>query len=104
MRRKGELSAAELNRRYPHQVALEQLAEPGAQYHRNIEIEAFCKEHPSAPRTHSVVVEDRWWVVHCFAEAAVAAEFMRRFGGRAYDSKAKPRSPGWQGKGDFKRF
>jgi hypothetical protein len=63
MRRKGELSPAELNRRFPHQVALEQLVEPGAQYHRSIEIEAFCNAQPSAPRAHTILVDDQWWVV-----------------------------------------
>ena len=104
MRRKGELSKAEIVRRWPFQVAIEQLSDARAQYDRNIEIDRWCAEakEEAAPRGYSIVHQDTWWEVWCFASADSAARFIDRFGGRHFDPKAKPRGPGWQGKGDFR--
>lgn len=104
MRRKGELSQAEISRRWPHHVALQQLLDHAAQYSRNIEIGRWRGDagDGAAPRGYSIVHQDAWWEVWCFASAESAARFIGRFGGRLFDPKAKPRGPGWQGKGDFK--
>ncbi|MBN8533820.1 MAG: hypothetical protein J0L51_06985 [Rhizobiales bacterium] len=104
MRRKGELSQAEINRQWPHHIALQQLPDHAAQYSRNIEIDAFCVAagDDAAPRGYSIMHQDAWFEVRCFASAATAAQFIQRFGGRPFDPRAKPRGPGWQGKGDFK--
>lgn len=104
MRRKGELSAAERDRRWPFQVAIEQLADARAQYDRNIEIDRWRADasDEAAPRGYSIVHQDAWWEVWCFASAEMADRFVVRFGGRLFDPKAKPRGPGWQGKGDFR--
>lgn len=106
MRRKGELSQAEITRRWPHHVALQQLADHAAQYTRNIAIDAFLVEagNAVAPRGYSILHQDTWFEVRCFASAETAAGFIQRFGGRPFDPKAKPRGPGWQGKGDFKGY
>lgn len=104
MRRKGELSQAEINRLWQHHVALQQLPDHTAQYSRNIEIDCWLGNlaEDAAPRGFSIVHRDTWWEVWCFASADSAARFIDRFGGRLFDPKAKPRGPGWQGKGDFR--
>lgn len=104
MQRRGELSPAERDRRWPHQIALEQLEDARPQYDRNIAIDRFCVAagDEASPRGYSIVHEDTWWEVWCFASVETAAFFRSRFGGRPFDPKAKARGPGWQGKGNFK--
>ena len=103
MRRAGELSPSERDRRWPFQVAVQQLEDARAQYERNIAIDQFriVAGDNASPRGHSIVHENAWWEVWCFASAEIAARFRETFGGRPFDPKAKARGPGWQGKGDF---
>lgn len=104
MRRKGELSPAERDRRWPHQVAVAQVTDARAQYDRNIEIDRWrvAAGDQAAPRGYSIVHENVWWEVHCFESAELAVAFMKQFGGQLFDPKAKSRGRGWQWKGDFK--
>jgi hypothetical protein len=89
MRRKGEISAAAIDRRWPHQSAL---ADDGRDAQTFAAILAFCDESGAAPRRHSVVIADAWHTIFCFATAADAALFRDRFGGQPFD-------PAWRGKG-----
>lgn len=105
MRRKGELSRLERDRRWPWQVALKQLPEHDKQYARNIQIGSFCDAagDEAAPRGYSIMHQDEWWEVWCFASAEAAAGFLEKFGGRRFNPRAKARGPGWPLRGDFKR-
>jgi len=103
MHRKGELSPTEVNRRWPHQVALRQLDDPRLKHERDIALDRWrtAAGAEAAPRGFAIVHEDAWWAVYCFASEETAARFMAEFGGRRFSIRAKRRGPGWQGKGDF---
>jgi hypothetical protein len=82
MRRKGELSSGQVNRLYPHQVALPPLNDR-ERYDRWELIQVFIQEQgvSISPRGFSVIHGDGWWVVHCFADRAEAEMFKAVFKG-----------------------
>jgi hypothetical protein len=81
MRRKGELSAAAIDREWPHQVVLPaRLCERGG-YN---EIHEFCRDLTLCTRGHSLYHDDQWFHVYCFKEAADAHRFRERFGGERF--------------------
>jgi len=85
--RKGELNPAEVDRGWPHQVAVPESTNvgPGYKVHHD-----FCKDLSLCSRGHSFKDEQlQWWVVFCFAEREHAETFMARFGGRWYDPKKR---------------
>jgi hypothetical protein len=92
MRRKGELSPAAVDRGWPHQVALPACASRGGGYDA---IHEFCKDLTLCPRGHSVAHNGRWYNVYCFANAADAETFMRRFGGETFDPKQRGKGSSW---------
>lgn len=83
VRRKGELSDAQINRDWPHQVALRDPQDHKARFALHVDGIAYCQEHGlnRSPRGHSFYRDDRWHNIHCFAEQAQAEMFMARFGG-----------------------
>ncbi len=90
--RKGELSAAMVDRDWPYQVALP------ASTSRNgghVAIREFCKDLSLCPRGHSVFHGGAWWNVFCFAEAEHAEKFTRRFGGEKFDSRRRGKGSNW---------
>jgi hypothetical protein len=90
-RRKGELSPAQIDRGWPHQVAL-----PSSQVVREFgAIEAFCRDLSRAPRGHSVVHENQWFNVYCFADPDHAQRFMARFGGERFKPEERGRGASW---------
>ena len=91
MRRKGELSAAMIDRDWPHQVAIDAASSTGAVH---VRILAFCKPLSLARRGHTFVENGRYVSVYCFAVPEHADAFMREFGGRIIDPKDRPRWPG----------
>jgi hypothetical protein len=92
MRRKGELSPAGVDAGWPHQVALR--ADLGTGKNTAI-IHEFCKGLSLCPRGHSVVWEDEWFKVYCFADPAHAELFMARFGGEPFDPKQRGKGARW---------
>ena len=91
MRRKGELSPAAIDRGWPHQVAVP----AGASLGGYRVIHESCKDLTLCPRGHSVNHEGYWYHVYCFAQAADADAFMRRFGGEKFDRKQRGRGSNW---------
>ena len=95
MRRKGELSPAELDRLFPHQVALQTLAYR-EQFHRDLQTDAFRKAHPTmAPRGHSLVRGDSWWNVYCFSDRGDAEKFRSQFGGEWCLTEERGKGANW---------
>lgn len=92
MRRKGELSPAAIDRGWPYQVALPASACEGGGYKL---IHDFCKDLTLCPRGHSVVYEDDWYIVYCFAEAADAEKFMKQFAGEKFDPSQRGKGRNW---------
>jgi hypothetical protein len=92
MRRKGELSPAAIDRAWPHQIALPASASRGSGYET---IHEFCNDLSLCPGGHSVTYEGCWYHVYCFAQAADAERFMRRFGGEKFDPKQRGRGSNW---------
>jgi len=92
VRRRGELTAAGIDREWPHQVALRSGVCRGT-YFRTLQ--AFCLDLSLCPRGHSVYHEDEWWHVFCFAEEAHAEAFQLRFGGERFNPKDRGRGRRW---------
>jgi hypothetical protein len=90
--RKGELSAAMIDRDWPHQVALPASQSAGGRYKT---IHAFCEDLSLCPRGHSVVHEGEWFNVYCFADRGDAEKFMQRFGGEKFNPKQRGRGYNW---------
>ena len=78
MRRKGELSPAEIDRRWPHQVVLPARGCEGSGYN---DIHEFRRKLSLCNRGHSVHHDGEWYHVHCFSDLADAEKFKQRFGG-----------------------
>jgi hypothetical protein len=55
----------------------------------------FCKDLSLCPRGHSVMWEDEWYKVFCFAEPAHAERFMARFGGETFDPRQRGKGVRW---------
>ena len=92
VRRKGELTAAAIDRGWPHQVAVpadECRGSPGRF------MDAFCLDLSVCERDHSVFHEDKWWIVYCFADPVHAEKFRVRFGGERFDPKDRGRGSNW---------
>jgi hypothetical protein len=88
-KRKGELSNAAVDRRWPHQVALlDDLC-----VMNNFEIiRRFCEKRSISPRSPAVTAvwpnrKCETFRLHCFAERADAEAFMAEFGGVLFDPK-----------------
>ena len=90
-RREGKLSAAEIDRRWPYQVAV-----PGdVVRQRFAEIARAKRELGAAAHGHSVYHEDTQYSVSCFSHPANAEQFRLRFGGEPFDPKDRGRGSNW---------
>jgi hypothetical protein len=92
VRRKGEMTDAQIDRGWPHQVALAGELVKGRAY---TVIHEFCRSENLSlcPRGHSFRGDDDWYVCFCFAEAEHAMRFQQRFGGELMDPAWRPRWP-----------
>lgn len=92
MRRKGELSPAQMDRDWPYQIAVPEDVTGGA----NIwTVHQVCKELEACPRRHSVVRDRVWYNVYCFAKPEQAEVFRQRFGGEPFNPKERGRGGRW---------
>ena len=83
-RRKGEMSSAVMDREFPYQIIIPADWCDGSQYYT---VQYFCVGLSVAPRTHSVLKDDRWHYVFCFREKADAEKFQQRFPGEWFDQR-----------------
>lgn len=90
-RRKGELSKFEIDRQWPHQVAIPASQTTGKTHEALLE---FCKPLSLAPRRHTFVRDGQYVNSWCFAEREDAEKFRARFGGEFLDPKDRPKWPG----------
>jgi hypothetical protein len=91
--RKGELSAAGVDRGWPHQVVLPaRLCERGSGYK---EIHEFCANLTLRARGHSLYHDGLWFHVCCFQESADAQKFLKKFGGQKLDPAERGRGANW---------
>ena len=91
-RRKGELTAAALDREYPFQVILPARCYSGANYKI---ICKFCEGLSLAPRGHAVVKDDEWHHVFCFSVQDDAEKLLQQFGGEWFDPQTRGRGQRW---------
>jgi hypothetical protein len=91
-RRKGELTAAAIDRHWPNQVAIP--ADECRGSHGRF-MTAFCLDLLVCERHHSVFYEDKWWIVYCFADSYDAEKFRIRFGGERFDPRDRGRGSNW---------
>jgi hypothetical protein len=93
-RRKGELSPGQVDREYPHQIALhEDLCTGSPQYET---VREFARRLTVSHRGHTFFRDDAWHNVFCFREKADAEAFHARFGGEWFDPSTRGRGPRWQ--------
>lgn len=90
--RKGELSAAGVDRDWPHQVALPANQVTGANYNT---VYGFCRDLSLCERGHSVHRDGIGYVVFCFADPAHAELFRAKFNGEHFDPKDRGRGSNW---------
>ncbi len=90
--RKGELSPARIDREWPYQVMLPANDCIGQQ---NKVIHEFCADLSLCPRGHSIVKDDAWQRIFCFAEKDAVEKFMARFGGEWFDPALRGRGNSW---------
>jgi hypothetical protein len=84
--RKGELHDWQVDRDWPHQVALpssQMVAEFNA-------IMAFCEDLSLSVRGHWFRRNGEDWVVKCFAKREDADKFAQRFGGEYMTPETRP--------------
>jgi hypothetical protein len=91
-RRKGEVTSREIDRRYPHQVAIRADQCAGKNHEA---VHGFCGGERLAPRGHCVRCDDVDYVVFCFAEASDADLFRKRFSGERFDPQERGRGAAW---------
>jgi hypothetical protein len=79
MTRKGGITRRQLNREWPHHVALPAEAVRGL---ANADtVRGFAATLSAAPMTYHLIREDRSYVAFCFSTAEAAKTFAERFGG-----------------------
>jgi hypothetical protein len=87
-RRKGELTASEIDRCWPHQIALREAMSLGP---LGFEQTEFCKKNRllRCDRGPTVLYEDEHYNIHCFATKPAAQAFLDRFGGEWFDPRER---------------
>lgn len=90
-RRKGELNHGQIDRAWPHQVALPAEKCRGDLFYTT---HHFCEGLSVCQRTKHFYRDDRDYVVFCFADPEHADLFKARFGGEAIEPKDRPRRGG----------
>lgn len=90
--RKGELTKAQVDRDWPHQIA--RLSSLGTMKQGDV-IAAFCANLSLCKRSHRVVWEDEWYNVYCFGKREDAEAFLERFGGEWFDPRERGRGHHW---------
>ena len=91
-KRKGELSSYRVDLQWPYQVLLPASECTGDSYKV---IAEFCADLSLCSRGHSIVKDDAWHRVFCFAEKAHAEKFQARFGGEWFDPARRGRGNKW---------
>ena len=92
MYRKGELSPADIDQKWPHQVVLPARACEGGGYK---EIDEFCRDLSLCNRGHSVHHDGKWYRVYCFSDLA-GAKFKERFGGEKFNPSQRGKGRHWE--------
>lgn len=85
--RKGEMTSAQLNRDFPHQVALPADRCSGKNHDL---ILLACANLEVVPRHHSVRHNDSNYIAYCFADLQHADGFRAIFGGEKFNPKSAP--------------
>jgi hypothetical protein len=99
----GELSPAQIDRGWPHQVAVPAKISVGERYKI---VHGFCERLSLCSRGHTVIGPDNeWWNVFCFAEKEHAEKFKGDLAanGLILRSEAKDKA-GCFGRGDMVLF
>jgi hypothetical protein len=89
--RKGEMTKVQIDRDWPHQVALQAERSRGSHYTM---IRQFCEGLSICARGHTIRHNNNDMAVFYFAEREHAERFQRRFGGEFLDPASRPKWPG----------
>jgi hypothetical protein len=88
VRRKGELSSADIDQGWPYQVALEARLTMGDRYYT---VHYFCDDLSLCRLGQWFSRDGVHFNVFCFAERAHADKFKAKFGGEYHDANKEPR-------------
>lgn len=91
-RRRGELTATQIDAEWPHQVAIRGDLYVGKQAEA---LRTFAQKLLHCPRGHSVFHEDQHYDVHCFATKPHAEAFVAEFGGEWFDPRDRGKGVNW---------
>lgn len=91
MPHKGALTPGQIDRNWPHQVALEASQVMG----RTDIIEPVKRELGGSPLGHTVRRDDIDYVVFCFRKRESADSFRARFGGEPFDPRERGKGTVW---------
>lgn len=98
--RKGELTAADIDRGWPFQIALDSALCTGTQSALQDE---FCKGLSRCVRGHTLLHVDKTFLIQCFSLKEDAEKFMAKFGGEWFDPGERGRGQRWN-KSDKEKF
>jgi hypothetical protein len=88
--RRGEMTKAQIDREWPHQVAL---SAGVIRSRNNAIIDRFCRGLSLCPRHHDYERNGERYVVYCFADRMEAEFFQKRFDGTLMDPTTRSRWP-----------
>jgi hypothetical protein len=92
VRRKGEMTSAQLDREFPHQIILPAACYSGTNYRF---VHAFCGGLSLATRGHAVVKDGEWHHVFCLSKREDAEKLKQRFGGDWFNPETRGRGKSW---------
>jgi hypothetical protein len=90
--RKGELTAAAIDRGWPYQVVLDADLCKGKNHDLHTQ---FNFGTSLCARGHSVMQDGKWYRVFCYSIREDAESFMARFGGEWFEPKKQGRGAKW---------
>ena len=93
MRRKGELTPAQIDREWPHQVAVPSIDSSGVPLAGDVR--RFTARMSICSRGHTVNDGKRQYHVFCFSDPDDAAIFRKAFGGEDFDPRERGRGANW---------
>ena len=92
-KRKGELSSNQIDTEFPHQVMVPASSVAGVEGGKRLD--EVLRGLNVCGRHHSLVKDDEWQIVYCFADKADADRFLEAWPGEHFDPSSRGRGARW---------